>query len=84
MTHHEIIANRIRTLCRQRRISYNKLAKMCGLNQPTIDHIIRGITKNPRIQTVHRIAIGFSMTLSEFLDFEALDDFSFESDIEED
>ncbi len=84
MTYSEIIVARISTLCKQRGITYNQLAKMCGLNQSTIDNIMRGITKNPRIQTVHRIAIGFSMTLSEFLDFEALDDFSFESDIEED
>ena len=69
---------RISTLCRQRGIAYNKLATLCGLNQSTIDNIVRGITKDPRVRTLHHIAIGLNMTLAEFLDFEELNNFSFE------
>lgn len=50
---------------------------MCGLNQSTIDNIVRGVTRNPRIQTLHHIAIGLNMTLAEFLDFEELNEYSF-------
>ncbi len=78
MTYSELIVMRISTLCKQRGIAYNKLATMCGLNQSTIDNIVRGVTKDPRVQTLHHIAIGLNMTLAEFLDFQALNDFSFD------
>lgn len=78
MTYSELIVIRISTLCKQRGIAYNKLATMCGLNQSTIDNIVRGVTKDPRIQTLHHIAVGLNMTLSEFLDFKELNDYSFD------
>lgn len=78
MTYSEVIIGRISSLCRQRGISYNKLAAMCGLRQSTIDNIVRGITKDPRVQTLHHIAIGLNMTLAEFLDFPELNDYSFD------
>jgi transcriptional regulator with XRE-family HTH domain len=78
MTYSELIVMRISTLCKQRGIAYNKLATMCGLNQSTIDNIVRGVTKDPRVQTLHHIAIGLNMTLSEFLDFKELNDYSFD------
>lgn len=78
MTYSELIVMRISTLCNQRGIAYNKLATMCGLNQSTIDNIVRGVTKDPRIQTLHHIAIGLNMTLSEFLDFKELNNYSFD------
>ena len=49
---------------------------MCGLKQSTIDNIIRGTSKNPKIRTLHIIATTFGMTLSEFLDFDELNDYS--------
>ena len=80
MTYSEIIVMRISTLCKQRGIVYNKLATMCGLNQSTIDNIVRGVTKDPRVQTLHHIAIGLNMTLAEFLDFKELNDYSFDEE----
>lgn len=74
----QIIVNRIKSLCRERKISINKLSVMSGLNQSTVDNIIRGNTKNPGIITLHKIALAFSMTLSEFLDFDELNDFTFD------
>ena len=78
MTYSEIIIMRIFTLCKQRGISYNKLAAMSGIKQSTVDNIVRGVTTNPRIQTLHHIAIGLNMTLSEFLDFKDLNEYSFD------
>ena len=34
----------------------------------------------PRVKTLHKIAIAFNMTLAEFLDFPALNDFGFDED----
>ena len=80
MQYSEIIVMRITTLCKQRGIAYNKLASMSGLNQSTIDNIVRGLTKDPRIKTLHHIAIAFNMTLAEFLDFNELKVVSFDDE----
>lgn len=74
----EIYVRRIYKLCRQRGISINKLSNMSGVSQSSIDNIVNGRTKNPGVQNLHKIAIAFNMTLSEFLDFDELNDFSFE------
>lgn len=78
MEYSEIYIGRIRELCRQRGISINKLSDMSGVKQSTLDNIVRGLTKNPRVKTLHRIALAFNMTLYEFLDFEELNEYSFE------
>lgn len=79
MDYTDVLIQRIRMLCEKRKISINKLAAMGGLNQSTLNNIMRGKTKDPQIRTLHRIALGFCMTLSEFLDFPELNEFSFES-----
>ena len=78
MKYSEIYVMRIRSLCRQRGISINKLANMSDVKQSTLDNIVRGLTKDPRVSTLHKIATAFNMTLSEFLDFEELNAYSFE------
>ena len=83
MDYSEIYVNRIKSLCKQRGIAINKLATMSGVNQSTLDNIVRGITKDPRAKTLHKVAIAFNMTLAEFLDFDELNDYSFEDTEEE-
>ena len=51
---------------------------MSGVKQSTLDNIVRGVTRNPRVKTLHKLAIAFNMTLSEFLDFEALNEYAFD------
>ena len=83
MEYSDIYVKRIRSLCKQRGIAINKLATMSGVNQSTLDNIVRGITKDPRVKTLHKVAIAFNMTLAEFLDFDELNDYLFEEDDEE-
>ena len=84
MDYSELYIARIRALCKERSISINRLATMSNVNQSTLDNIMRGITKNPRVMTLHKVANTFGMTLAEFLDFEELNAFSFdESDTTE-
>ena len=77
MDYSELYVQRIRNLCRQRNITINRLATMSGVKQSTLDNIVRGLTKDPRVTTLHKIAHAFNMTLSEFLDFEELNDYIF-------
>ena len=83
MEYSDIYVKRIRSLCKQKGIAINKLATMSGVNQSTLDNIVRGITKDPRVKTLHKVAIAFNMTLAEFLDFDELNDYLFEEDDEE-
>lgn len=80
MEYSNIYVKRIQGLCKQRGISINKLATMSDVKQSTLDNVMRGLTKNPRVKTLHKIAIAFNMTLSEFLDFDEVDNYSFEED----
>ena len=83
MDYSEIYVKRIRQLCKERGIAINKLASMSDVKQSTLDNIVRGLTKNPRIKTLHKIALAFNMTVAEFLDFEELNDYAFEDDDDE-
>ena len=83
MEYYEIYIKRIRKLCKERGIAINKLSVMSDVKQSTLDNIVRGITKNPRVKTLHKLALAFNMTLAEFLDFDELNEYSFEDDNEE-
>ena len=80
MEYADIYVQRIRKLCKERGIAINKLATMSDVKQSTLDNIVQGNTKNPRVKTLHKIALAFNMTLSEFLDFSELNEYSFEDD----
>ena len=71
MIYSDIYAKRIRELCEKRNITINK---------STIDNIIRGTSKNPKVRTLHKIANVFGMTLSEFLDFSELNNYSIDDE----
>lgn len=80
MTYAEIIAKRVNELCINRKITLNKLATLSGLRQSTLDNIAKGHTKNPTLKTLHRIAVGLGMTVSELLDFEGMNETVFEDE----
>lgn len=48
MTYSDILALRIKQLCKKRGITINHLAALAGLKQSTVDNIIRGTSKNPK------------------------------------
>ena len=83
MEYSELYIKRIRQLCKQRGIAINKLAVMSDVSQSTLDNIVRGLTKNPGVKTIHKVANALNMTLAEFLDFDELNEYSFEDDAEE-
>ena len=75
-----LLVERIRSLCQRRGLSINKLAEMSDIGQSTIDNLMNGHTMNPGVRTLHKIALAFSMTLAEFLDFKELNEFSFDDE----
>ena len=83
MDYSEIYRKRIRTLCEERGISINRLATMSGVSQSTLDNIMRGLSKNPNVRTMHKVANAFNMTLAEFLDFYRVNYYQYEQHMEE-
>ena len=83
MDYSEVYVKRIRSLCNERGIAINKLATMSDVKQSTLDNIVRGLTKNPRVKTLHKVALAFNMTLAEFLDFDELNDYAFDDDTDD-
>ena len=83
MNYSEIYVKRIRKLCEERGIAINRLAAMSDVRESTLDNIVQGNTKNPGVRTIHKIALAFNMTLAEFLDFDELNDYSFDDDSDE-
>ncbi len=77
----EILINRILSLCQKRKITIYQLAHMSGVSHSTIDNIINRKTYNPRIKTLHKIALAFSLTLAELLDFDELNNYSFDESL---
>ena len=80
MQYSELIVERIKFFCKAKHYSINKLAALSNVKQSTLDNIMRGLTKNPGIVSLHKIANALNMTLAEFLDFDELNNYSFDDE----
>ena len=80
MTYSDAIIKRLSNLCSKRNITINKLATLSGITQSTEDNLMKGKTKNPKLKTLHRLAIGLNMTVSELLDFPEMNEEKFDDE----
>ncbi len=80
MTYSDVIILRLTNLCKERNITINKLATLSGITQSTVENIISGKTKNPKLKTLHKLAIGLDMTISELLNFPEMNETIFEDE----
>ncbi len=70
------IADRILSLCKERKITPNKLSTISAVPQATIKSILNGESKNPGAVTLKKLCDGFEITLGEFFstaEFDALE-----------
>lgn len=74
MTVGEAIKERILQLCRERNITVNKLARISGVPQSTLNNIVQGYIQKPNSVVIYKVATAFNMTLSEFYDTPAFKD----------
>lgn len=51
-----------------------------GITQSTVENIMSGKTKNPKLKTLHKLALGLGMTVSELLDFQEMNETIFEDE----
>lgn len=80
MTYSDVIILRLTRLCEERKITINKLATLSGITQSTVENIMSVKTKNPKLETLHKLALGLGMTISELLDFAEMNDTIFDDE----
>lgn len=80
MTYSDVIIMRLSELCKERGITVNKLATLSGITQSTVENLMSGKTKNPKLKTLHKLATGFDMTISQLLDFPAMNNTIFDDE----
>ena len=80
MTYSDVIIIRLKDLCDKHNITVNKLATLSGITQSTVENIMAGKTKNPKLKTLHKLAMGLNMTVSELLDFPEMNETIFEDE----
>ena len=80
MTYSDVIILRLKFLCSQKEITTNKLAMLSGITQSTVENIMNGKTKNPKLKTLHKLAIGLGMTISELLNFPEMNETVFDDE----
>ena len=80
MTYSDAVIKRLTALCTERDITVNKLATLSGITQSTVDNLIKGKTRNPKLKTLHKLAIGLDMTVSELLDFPEMNETIFDDE----
>ena len=78
MEYNEIYAKRIKEICSKRNLSIRQLAAMSGLRQSTVNNIMHGQSTSLGTVTIHKIANALNMTLSEFVNFKELNEYSFD------
>lgn len=80
MTYSDVIIKRLKFLCSERGYTVNKLATRSGITQSTVENLMSGKTKNPKLKTLHRLSIGLDMTVSELLDFPEMNNTNFDDE----
>lgn len=60
------VRKRIYELCRERRITINKLATICGVTQSTINNIVTGRNHSTTVATIQKICDGLDISIAAF------------------
>lgn len=80
MTYADAIAKRLLEICRERNITVNQLSTLSGISHTTIHDLVTGKSKNVKLKTLHKIAVGLDMTISQLLDFPEMNETIFEDE----
>lgn len=67
------ISKKLLNICKEKNISVNELASMCCLTQSTVQNLIEGNSKNPKLLTIVRICDGLGIKMKDFFDDDIFD-----------
>ena len=74
MTISKAISTRIINICKEKKISINKLANISFLTQSTLQAIVSGDSGNPKLLTIYIVCYGLEISLEEFFSDEIFND----------
>ena len=66
----DAMSKKMLSILKEKDITVNKLSNICCLTQSTVDSIVNGKSKNPKLLTVVRLCDGLGISLKEFFDDE--------------
>lgn len=64
----EAVALRIVELCKERKITINKLSTISAVTQSTVNDIVNHRAKNIGIVTIKKLCDGMNITITDFFD----------------
>lgn len=64
------VSKKILKICAEKDITPNKLASICCLTQSTVQNLVNGKSRNPKLLTIIRICEGLNIDLKDFFDDE--------------
>ena len=70
----EALRIRILELCKQKEITINKLATICGITQSTLNNIVSGRNHSTTVSTVQKICDGLEITITDFFNSKIFED----------
>lgn len=65
-TNSDLIIKRIKSLCKDKKISAYQVAKNGEMNPSTLNNILSGRFKDPRISTLKKICVGLNISIKDF------------------
>lgn len=66
MTISDAVIAKLKKICDEKKITINRLAGLCGITQSTLENIVSGHSKNPKLSTIVRICHGLNISLHDF------------------
>ena len=66
MTVGEAVRERILQLCRERKISVNRLCNISGVSQSTINNVISGRNNSTTVSTIKKLCDGLEIAVDDF------------------
>ena len=79
---YQFIGKHIEALCKEKKLTPYRLSIISGVPLTTLQHLIKGTSKNPGIMTIAKICNGLEISLGEFFSAPELVDIMQEIDEE--
>ncbi|GEM_PF-7124054 len=67
MNYHKTIANNIKLLCKQKKLSYSELARKANIPLMTVQGLLYKTRKEPHLSTVHALAKALKVSVDQLL-----------------
>ena len=64
----QAIKLRVLELCKKNNLTINGLAMLSGMSQSTVNSLVDGTSKNPKLLTILRLCLGLNIEIKDFFD----------------